>query len=83
MIVQLAAIAQFSVGARVDFAPAIHDDDRIGANYGRETVDEDDGDAMLQYIVERLLHQMFTMRFERRGGLARIMVPGITDNAYR
>ncbi len=61
LLIRFARSQQIVVLSLADNAPAIHHNDRIGAQNGIEAVGNDEGGAFVQHALNRLLNQVFAL----------------------
>src|SRR5438045_2523493 len=71
---------QLGVFAALDDAPALDDDDQVGAAHGREAVGDHNGRAPAREVGERLLHEPLGLGVERRGRLVKDEHGGVREH---
>ena len=57
------------MGAFLDDAAVLHDQDAVGLEHGRQPMRDDQRGAALHQLLQRRLHQRLALGVERRGGL--------------
>ena len=67
--VAAAAAQQVVMPAALDDLAGLDHQDRVGVHDGVQAMGDDDGGAVLAEMLDRLLHLLFGLRIERRGGL--------------
>jgi len=69
--------------AALDDATAIHDQDQVGGEDGREAVGDDDAGAPLHDALEGLLDERLGLTIQRAGGFIQDQDPGILEDDAR
>ena len=69
------------MGALLDDAAVVEDDDQVGIADGGETVGDDEGGAALHEGVHASLHKPFRAGVDARGGLVEDEHRGIADGS--